>query len=568
MAINGAALAQLIQLANGASGAGRDGQMPPAGKVGPRRTLTVGMATYDDFDGTYFTIMGLRLYHPKVADRVSILIVDNNPCGKAAWALKGLEETIPGVRYVPVFDIQSTAVKNRVFEEANSEWVLCVDCHIQLVPGALDTLLEFIDTHPDCTDLLQGPLLDDNLQDVSTHWEPRWQDGMPGVWATDLRGLNPAATPFDIPMQGMGVFGCRKDAWLGLNHRFRGHGGEEGYVHEKFRAAGRRTLCLPFLRWTHRFQRPNGVPYLPTFDDRLRNYLIGWDELGLPIEPVLDHFRRLGGPELVEQVLARWRAEQASPFNAFAAIVCLNSDTQPQRWATMRIRFEQLGIAGYVRRIPTTDTPDNPEIGRALSHRKALKLAHEHNLDSVLVIEDDAVFLQGAIWVLRRGMRELQHRRWSLCCLGTGPGASHRRLKGCCYLAAGQAITSEGLAYHRRVYDRLLAELPEDQMEMRAWINDHQSITSYLAATVTTETFSTTPPITAPEDQLPWVDADLRDQFMIDPADHRAAASPRTAAWPPASPLASNCLDARPVSADCVEAGRQRGGPERPLSKT
>jgi Glycosyl transferase family 2 len=527
MAVDGVGLARLIDLANSPCSAGRVGQMPPAGKVGPRRTLTVGMATYDDFDGTYFTIMGLRLYHPEVADRISILIVDNNPCGKAAWALKRLEKTIPGVRYVPVTDVQSTAIKTRVFEEANSEWVLCVDCHIQLVPGALAKLLEFIDAHPDCTDLLQGPLLDDSLQQVSTHWEPRWHEGMLGVWATNPRGIDPGAPPFDIPMQGMGVFGCRKDAWLGFNPRFRGHGGEEGYVHHKFRAAGRRTLCLPFLRWTHRFERPNGVPYPITYDDRLRNYLIGWDELGLAIEPVLDHFRHIAGPELVEQVVARWQAEKASPFTAFGAIVCPSSDCLPQRWAKMGSRFEQLGIAGCIRRIPAADTPDNPEIGRALSHRTALDLAHREDLESVLVIEDDAVFLQGATWVLRRSMRELQGQTWGLFCLSAGPEAGHHPLvEGCAYLAASEVITPYALAYHRRVYDRLLAELPEDETRMRAWIKDHQSITTYLATTVTTGVFCTTPLVTAPEAQLPWVEADLRDQFITDPPAHVTAASP------------------------------------------
>lgn len=214
------------------------------------------MATYDDFDGTYFTIMGLRLYHPEVADRMSILIVDNNPHGKTTWALKRLEETILGVRYVPVADVQSTAVRARVFEEANSDWVFCVDSHIQLVPGGLASLMDFIDAHPDCTDLLQGPMLDDSLQRVATHWEPGWRAGMFGSWASDPRGTDPAAPPFEIPMQGLGMFGCRKDAWLGFNPHFRGHGGEEGYVHEKFRAAGRRTLRLSFLRWHHRFGRP------------------------------------------------------------------------------------------------------------------------------------------------------------------------------------------------------------------------------------------------------------------------------------------------------------------------
>ena len=85
-------------------------------------------------------------------------------------------------------------------------------------------------------------------------------------------------------MQGMGLFACRKDAWPGFNPLFRGFGAEEGYIHEKVRQGGGRTLCLPFLRWMHRFNRPLGAPYPNIWEDRIRNYYIGWRELGLPTE--------------------------------------------------------------------------------------------------------------------------------------------------------------------------------------------------------------------------------------------------------------------------------------------
>jgi hypothetical protein len=111
-----------------------------------------------------------------------------------------------------------------------------------------------------------------------------------GIWATDPRGTDPNGEPFEIPMQGMGVFSCRRTAWPGFNPLFRGFGGEEGYIHEKFRQAGARCLCLPWLRWTHRFGRPAGVPYPLTVEEKLRNYVIGFAELGLDLTPVLAHF--------------------------------------------------------------------------------------------------------------------------------------------------------------------------------------------------------------------------------------------------------------------------------------
>jgi hypothetical protein len=118
---------------------------------------------------------------------------------------------------------------------------------------------------------------------------------MYGCWATDERGKDFEAPPFDIPMQGLGVFSCRRAAWPGFNARFRGFGGEEGYIHEKFRQNGGRTLCLPFLRWMHRFRRPMGVPYSNRWEDRVRNYLIGFRELGLPTAELESHYREILG---------------------------------------------------------------------------------------------------------------------------------------------------------------------------------------------------------------------------------------------------------------------------------
>lgn len=499
------------------------GTMPSAGKQLPRRLLTVGMATYDDFDGAYFTIMSLRLYHPEVADRISILVVDNNPTGPAARALKRLEVTIPGVRYVPVADVTGTAVRDRVFAEANSEWVLCMDSHVQLVPGALSRLVDFIGAHPDGTDLLQGPLLDVGTESVATHWDPVWYAGMFGVWATDQRGVDPDGEPFEIGMQGLGLFCCRVDAWPWFNPRFRGHGGEEGYLHQKFRAAGRRTLCLPFLRWTHRFDRPAGVPFPMVWNDRVRNYLIGWEELGLPTAPVLDHFRDLIGADAVQSILARYEAEQASPFAAFDAIVCINLDRRPDRWVRMYRRFEALGIAERVRRVSAVETPDNHHIGCALSHRRVIEQARRQGWNSVLVFEDDVLFLQGTIWLLRRAMAELNRQPWTICYLGgIDWGRTFPRLDGCTHLERVHHVTTtHALAYHHSIYDRLLTDLPDTVDGMRAWVANHDAIDQYLA--VAHSAVRVVPVVATQENLLSLEPADLRDQFVADTPDTSSA---------------------------------------------
>jgi hypothetical protein len=41
-------------------------EIPPSSPRGSPRTLTLGMATYDDFDGVYFSVQAIRLFHPEV----------------------------------------------------------------------------------------------------------------------------------------------------------------------------------------------------------------------------------------------------------------------------------------------------------------------------------------------------------------------------------------------------------------------------------------------------------------------------------------------------------------------
>lgn len=280
----------------------------------PRRNktkLTIGMATYDDYDGVYFSLQAMRLYHPEILDQTEFVVIDNHPDGACAQALKALEGSIPNYRYVPENTRTGTAVKNAIFTEAAGDFVLCMDCHVFVVPGAVKRLLDYVDRNVETSDLLQGPLLYDDLSKIATHFRPEWGGGMYGRWDDNGLAADPDAEPFDIPMQGMGLFACRRAAWPGFNLAFRGFGGEEGYIHEKFRKAGGRTLCLPFLRWVHRFGRPLGVPYRNRFEDRMWNYMVGHRELALPTDEVRAHFRELLGAETAERIFAEIEDELA-----------------------------------------------------------------------------------------------------------------------------------------------------------------------------------------------------------------------------------------------------------------
>ena len=121
------------------------------------------MAVYDDYDGAYFTVQSIRLLHAAVLDDIEFLIIDNHPDGPVAEGLRSLTQRVPRCRYVPFGGFHSTAVRDLVFREATTEYVLCLDAHVLLPAGTLRTLLDYFQAHPDSRDLVQGPMLSDSL---------------------------------------------------------------------------------------------------------------------------------------------------------------------------------------------------------------------------------------------------------------------------------------------------------------------------------------------------------------------------------------------------------------------
>jgi len=254
--------------------------------------LTIGTTHFDDYTGLWATLQSLRLYHADVLPDFELLVIDNHPDSPHGTAARDLIQSWIGeARWVAAPDAIGTApAKELVFREATGDAVLYLDCHVLVVPGAIKRLIEYYDQHPDTRDLLSGPLLYDNLTEVATHFADVWRGEMWGIWDVDERGKDPEAEPFPIPAMGMGLCSCRRDAWVGFNERFRGFGAEEFYIHEKFRHAGGNCLCLPFLRWVHRFGRPSGVPFPLQRWDKVRNYIIGHQELGIPMDRLREHF--------------------------------------------------------------------------------------------------------------------------------------------------------------------------------------------------------------------------------------------------------------------------------------
>jgi Glycosyl transferase family 2/Glycosyltransferase family 25 (LPS biosynthesis protein) len=480
------------------------------------KCLSIGMATYDDYDGVYFTVMAIRLYHPEVAADTEIIVVDNHPGGSCAEALKGLESWVPGYRYIPFDRVRGTAARDLVFREATGEFVLCMDSHVMLAPGALRQLMDYFQANPGTPDLLQGPLLYDDLRTLSTHMDRTWSTGMYGVWGSDGRAQDPAAPPFEIPMQGLGVFACRKAAWPGFNPRLKGFGGEEGYIQEKFRRAGGRALCLPFLRWLHRFGRPGGVPYENTWEDRIRNYFIIADELGIDPSPAVAHFCAHLGPGIAGRIIQTVQDELASPFHFFDAIYCINLAEETRRWQEVSARFARLGIAHRVRRFEAIRTQPSHHVGCALSHRAVVAEAKRHGLANILVFEDDVVFTSDAIPGLRTALLELRDHDWGMLYLGACRWRQeYPPLEGVTRLAKAGAVTcTHAVAYNQSIYGRIISEVPADPAGMEQWLGIHHGIDQYYAFCVTEGKYLLSPVIATQPNILPLESLEVQQMLV------------------------------------------------------
>lgn len=445
---------------------------------GVKRRLTIGMATYDDFDGAYFTIQSLRMSNQVAKSDLEIIVVDNHPEGAEAEDLSSLANWIPGFRYVPNEELQGTATRDMVFREATSDWVFCLDSHVLLEPGALDRLLAYVESEPDCLDLLQGPLIYDDLTSYASHFDPKWRAGMYGVWGTDERASDSTKEPFEVPMQGLGLFGCRRDAWLGFNPRFSGFGGEEFYIHEKFRQAGRKTRCLPFLRWLHRFQRPSGMAYRNLWADRVRNYAIGFDELDISGDELESHFEDLIGGKAITEILEEFHRERSGPLYYFDAVYVAHSADR-NAWS----RRTDLGPALRNRaRKFKTSRPVEALSSRLTTHRAVVAHARKLGMQSVVLVEEGVQLDASFEECIAASVAELRVRPWSVMHLGWRDQVEIDRGERCRHLRepGAEIVGTEVVAYHRDFFDAFLAATPDEDGEVERWLERHLSLEYYL----------------------------------------------------------------------------------------
>lgn len=349
--------------------------------------FTFGMPTFDDYDGPVFTAVDLLAHHGDLIDE--IVILDNNPGGPVSGALKEFCVHNCRLKYVAFGEPRGTApAKNAVFDHATGEFVVCVDSHVVLLPGAVAALAEFLDANPAAADdLVHGPLVYDCLDRVETHFSDEWSGKMWGRWAYDPRVLTEPWFP--IPAMGMGLFCARRETWLRFPARYRGFGAEEWVIHEKYRNHGRRVWCVSGLRWWHRFGRPTGTRYPNTDRERARNYIIGMTEERIPLDRGRAEFVGSGFPaEEWDKLVANPDAgcgcgEQPAagpkPLATQADLGTTVKLPRTPRRATWAERYDGLGGDPTAFRLRTT-----PEIlGWLAEHApKAKRFLAVHNIDT------------------------------------------------------------------------------------------------------------------------------------------------------------------------------------------
>ena len=287
--------------------------------------FTFGFSFSSD-PGGWYTLNALKIYHDDLLDRAEILVVDNSPpgCPISQEFATHVRSNHGDVRYIRDDGPPSSCLyKNRLFQDATGDVVICVDAHVLLTVGSVDAIVRYFENNPESRDLLTGTLQNaagkvmatNQVLYESEHYEiPRGaalrrgvvcRGGQLGAWVTDPRGLDRDGAPYEIQMNGSWLLAMRKKAWPGFHPMMYGFGGNEPYLYEKVRKGGGRVLNHPGIRGTHNFSSAHGRGYQPLAEDKIRNYLVAALDLERMdlYEAALEHFATIH-PSSIAQAVA------------------------------------------------------------------------------------------------------------------------------------------------------------------------------------------------------------------------------------------------------------------------
>ena len=153
----------------------------------------------------------------------------------------------------------------------------------------------------------------------------------------------------------------------------------------------------------------------------MRNYRIGWGEIGWDIEPMEAHFREMLGaiPEAdPDAILSQTARQLASPFTYFDAIVCLNFDGDAERFDERQQQLRLLDIAWRVEQRPVTPTSENHHRRCVASWRDLVELAEHRGYAHVLGFEGEIALAADQARSAGEAIAGLTGTPWDICLLG------------------------------------------------------------------------------------------------------------------------------------------------------
>jgi GR25 family glycosyltransferase involved in LPS biosynthesis len=175
----------------------------------------------------------------------------------------------------------------------------------------------------------------------------------------------------------------------------------------------------------------------------------------------------------------------------FDRIFVINLDDRPDKWENMVARLEAAGIGNY-ERLPGVkrslgDFPASLYAGMNLkeaercgnerylagacgckmSHFNAVRLARDRQYQSVLILEDDAMLADGALFRFSRAWRELDGKKWDMLYLG----GRHRSPRKPWYHSQSLVrvrctYQTHAYAVHQTFYDFLLQKIISSSREV------------------------------------------------------------------------------------------------------
>lgn len=185
----------------------------------------------------------------------------------------------------------------------------------------------------------------------------------------------------------------------------------------------------------------------------------------------------------------------------------INLDHREDREQAIRENLHKSGFAGRIERLSAIrgevakDPVINGRIGCVLSHRLAISQAAEKNLEAVLILEDDAVFVEDRLKFLDRALLSLSGRNWDILYFGYNAVGPVKR-EGDCMCRLTHPLTTHAMVVHSRIYDQILSDLPASQEECLEWLSTHKAIDVYYGFDLTPKknVFGVYPPVAFQEE--------------------------------------------------------------------